>query len=63
MSIVHGEVTNSKGYTPRCGSISCHDGCPITQFNGKQFVCPSCGWVSHLHKDFIQQYKKVQGIL
>lgn len=31
---------------------------PRTFFNGKQFQCPYCGWVSSFPEDFIKRYKE-----
>ncbi len=55
MSIVRENLLNRKGYTPYCGS-SCR-GMPRTRFNGSQFECPECKWVSGFEPEFIQQYK------
>ena len=51
-----------KDYSPYCGNnISRNDrgGCdnPRTRFNGSQFVCPRCGFVSQFPDDFIIRYK------
>ena len=47
---------NQEGYTPYCGNI---DGCsmPRTHFNGNQFECRECKWVSSFPIDFICEYK------
>jgi hypothetical protein len=35
---------------------------PRTRFNGKQFVCPECGWQSEFPEDFIKEYKAKWGL-
>ncbi len=55
---------NEKGYTPYCGSMiprpPVANGCdnPRTKFNGEQFVCPKCGYVTKFEEDFIKRYKE-----
>jgi len=44
------------GYTPHCGNHECGE-CPKTKFDGKQFVCPACGWTSCFTNTFIKEYK------
>jgi predicted RNA-binding Zn-ribbon protein involved in translation (DUF1610 family) len=61
--IVRNNLMNVEGYSPYCGnnvSIFEEGGCrnPRTIFNGKQFVCPFCGWISNFPDDFIDRYKK-----
>jgi hypothetical protein len=63
ISIVRQNLMNENGYTPYCGNISPRDekeGCdnPRTKFNGHQFICPKCAWVSAFSKDFIKRYKE-----
>lgn len=31
---------------------------PRTFFNGHQFQCPYCGWISKFPEDFIKRYKE-----
>jgi len=62
ISIVRENLMTEKGYTGYCGnniSRSLPLGCdnPRTVFNGEQFVCPRCKWVSNFPKDFIDRYK------
>ena len=57
MSIVRDNLMTREGYSPYCGDISCRV-MPRTFFNGKQFVCPHCGWVSQFPSDFIEEYKR-----
>jgi hypothetical protein len=57
-SIVRENLMTREGYSPYCGNM--FDGCkhaPRTSFNGKQFECPDCGWVSEFPQDFIDKYK------
>jgi predicted RNA-binding Zn-ribbon protein involved in translation (DUF1610 family) len=66
MSIVRENLLNEEGYVPYCGNIDayavgrCH--MPRTRFDGKQFVCPTCGWHSEFPNDFIAEYKKKWGL-
>jgi len=61
MSIVRNNLLTEKGYRPYCGANKCIALYPRTVFNGKQFVCPSCGWVSGFPADFIEAYKNAWG--
>lgn len=54
--IVRSNLLSEKGYSPYCGNTNCKI-MPRTKFNGSQFVCPSCGWVSNFPKNFISLYK------
>lgn len=61
-SIVRENLMTRKGYSPYCGNnISRSDigGCdnPRTKWNGEQFECPRCKWVSQFPLDFIERYK------
>ena len=51
------KLLTTEGYTPSCGNLECRV-MPSTYFNGKQFVCPCCGWESSYPNDFIEEYKK-----
>ena len=56
MSTVRDNLINKKGYSPYCGDMTvCNS--PRAPFNGKQFECPSCGWVSSFEDSFIKEYK------
>jgi len=44
-------------YSPYCGGSGCSK-MPRTEFNGSQFVCPECGWISQIPQDIIDKYKK-----
>ncbi|MCK9429372.1 MAG: hypothetical protein M0R17_05170 [Candidatus Omnitrophica bacterium] len=44
-----------KDYSPYCGN-SCKT-MPRIVFNGKQFICPHCRWISSFPKEFILKYK------
>jgi predicted RNA-binding Zn-ribbon protein involved in translation (DUF1610 family) len=62
LTIVRENLMNEDKYSPYCGNnISRNEkgGCdnPRTHFNGKQFVCPKCGWVSKFPIKFINKYK------
>lgn len=61
MSIVRDNLMTKPGYTPYCGNDKCRV-MPRTLFNGKQFVCPRCGWVSSFEEEFINEYKKKWGL-
>lgn len=60
MSIVRDNLMTRQGYAPYCGNSQCYQ-MPRTYFNGKQFVCPVCGWVSGFEPEFIQAYKEHWG--
>lgn len=52
-----------EGYTPYCGNDIPRfeiGGCdnPRTKFNGEQFVCPRCGFISGFPIEFITRYKE-----
>lgn len=53
------KLMERKGYRPGCGVCR-----PFqrTVFNGEQFECKYCGWVSGYDKDFIQIYKQKWGM-
>lgn len=62
-SIVRENLMSQEGYRPYCGnniSRDTHGGCdnPRTKWNGQQFVCPTCGWVSQFPIEFIIRYKQ-----
>ena len=59
LSIVRENLMNEPGYTPYCGSSSCHLRQPRTTFNTRtsQFYC-LCGWNSTFPTDFIDRYKE-----
>ena len=59
-SIVRINLINRKGYTPFCGDL-CQK-MPRTIFNGFQFYCPTCFWVSDFPQSFIHAYKTKWGI-
>ena len=58
MSIVRENLMNREGYSPYCGNCNCIGSMPRTRFNGNQFKCNCCGWVSVFPADFIKEYKK-----
>ena len=63
MSTVRENLLNQKGYTPYCGGAS-YKICrmPRTKFNGQQFECPECDWVSQFPEEFIKEYAEKWGI-
>lgn len=61
MSLVRENLMKSKFYRPYCGNDNCKD-MPRTSFNGEQFVCSKCKWVSQFDSVFITQYKQHWGI-
>lgn len=56
MSTVRDNLMNRNGYSPYCGGDKCTR-MPRTVFNGEQFTCKDCGWVSGFDKEFIKAYK------
>jgi len=56
MSIVRRNLMEQQGYSPYSGSMRCNSIARLI-FNGEQFVCPHCGWVSAFPEDFIKEYK------
>jgi hypothetical protein len=62
-SIVRQNLMNQPGYSPYCGNMEARpaygNGCsnPRTKFNGSQFVCPECKWISTFPSSFIKEYK------
>jgi len=61
-TIVRENLMTEKNYTPYCGSETCRL-MPRTNFNGRQFVCPNCGWVSEFPLEFITEYKNKWNLL
>lgn len=56
MSLVRDNLMCQEGYSPYCGSETCKV-MPRTKFNGEQFKCPCCTWVSQFDEAFITEYK------
>lgn len=59
VSIVRTKLMNEPGYSPYCGapwSKKCS--MPRTKWNGSQFVCPECGFISEFPIEFITRYKE-----
>lgn len=50
-TIVRENLMTREGYSPYCLQCSVM---PRTFFNGEQFQCPNCGWVSQFPEDFIE---------
>lgn len=65
--IVRENLMTREGYSPYCGSNEPRPpfgkGCdnPRTIFNGEQFYCPKCSFVTEFPKEFILEYKKHWG--
>ena len=57
LSIVRENLLTRPGYSPYCGSNSPACRNPRTLFNGTQFECPSCHWLSDFEPEFIERYK------
>jgi len=57
MSIIRENLMTQRGYTPYCGNGHCAGLMPRTVFNGNQFECRACGWISGFEVDFIAEYK------
>lgn len=63
LTVVRENLMTRERYTPYCGNdISRGEpggcGCPRTKFNGSQFICPECGWISGFPEEFIERYKE-----
>lgn len=59
MSLVRENLLSRLNYTPYCGGECCMV-MPRTSFNGSQFQCTSCGWVSSFNPEFIGAYESKQ---
>ena len=44
-------------YSPYCGNATGTCSMPRTTWNGNQFECHECGWVSSFPNEFISDYK------
>lgn len=53
-SLVRNNLMYREGYAPYCGNGTCMYRAP---FNGKQFQCPRCNWMSQFEPEFIEIYK------
>lgn len=51
------KLLTEEGYSPYCGNSYCSI-MPRTRFNGEQFYCSCCGWVSNFPKSFVRAYKR-----
>ena len=47
-TIVRENLMTREGYSPYCPQCS---EMPRTFFNGEQFQCPNCGWISQFPED------------
>ncbi len=61
MSIVRDNLMNERGYTGYCGGGE-RCSMPRTFWNGHQFQCPECGWVSQYDGEFLAAYRAKWGI-
>jgi hypothetical protein len=59
LSIVRRNLLENKRYTPYCGNQDCEI-TPRTFFNGEQFECAHCHWVSSFEKEFIKKVKVIK---
>lgn len=57
MTWMQEKLMTEQGYRPYCGNPNCRE-MPRTEFNGEQFFCRCCGWVSQYPPEFIKEYKK-----
>lgn len=60
-SLIRDNLMTIKGYSPYCGNDKCQT-LPRTNFNGEQFTCPHCDWVSAFDDEFIKEYKSCWGL-
>lgn len=60
MSIIRENLMTREGYSPYCGNQQCPT-MPRSSWNGEQFKCKCCGWVSQFPADFIAEYKAKWG--
>ncbi len=68
MTVIEENLLTVLDYTPYCGNqISSRDigGCdnPRLRFNGVQFSCPACSYMTDFEPEFIGRYKKAQEAL
>lgn len=57
LSLIKNNLMTRDGYSPYCGAEHCFGHWPRSIFNGEQFACPHCDWVSRFPESFIQEYK------
>lgn len=67
-TIVRTNLMNDKNYSPYCGNNKAAreiGGCnnPRTVWNGQQFACHTCGWVSNFPEYFINGYKEKHSLI
>lgn len=58
MSVVRDNLMSQERYSPYCSAC---DDMPRTFFNGSQFECPDCKWVSDFDDKFISEFKSKWG--
>lgn len=59
--IVRKNLMTERGYAPYCGAAKCRTMLRAV-FNGSQFQCQVCGWISQFPESFIEEYKEKWGI-
>jgi anaerobic ribonucleoside-triphosphate reductase len=64
-TIVRENLMTREGYSGYCGDDKCLprtsysvERWPRTEFNGEQFRCPKCEWLSNFPESFITRYKE-----
>lgn len=55
--VIRNNIMTIPGYSPYCGDMFCPTN-PRSFFNGEQFECSVCGWVSQFEEEFIEKYKE-----
>ena len=55
------KVLSTKGYTPYCGNSNCKV-MPRTYFNGNQFQCSCCGWISSFPEECMKEYAEINDL-
>ncbi|UVD32146.1 hypothetical protein [Vibrio phage phiKT1028] len=55
-STIRCNLLTEANYSPYC-PVGEKCSMPRTHWNGEQFECPSCGWVSAFPDDFMELYK------
>lgn len=61
LSLVQNNLLTRVGYAPYCGNVRCKT-LKRTDFNGDQFTCFSCGWVSKHSIAFLNKYYAKKGL-
>lgn len=61
ITIVRNNLMQDVNYNPYCGNPN-YNCMHRTKFNGEQFICRKCYWVSQFPQDFINRYKEKHGL-